>query len=113
MSSLEIRMHQVDEIFSQLRRNLLFGAVCKMEADVCFKHLGHEAVDAATHRGKLHQLTAAVLIGRQGALDCVELAAKLFQALRELEFFAFVVRHGAAPLIADTYPGYSINQGRV
>src|ERR1700722_4876440 len=113
MSLLEIRMHQVDEIFSQLRRNLLFAAVCEVEADVCFKHLGHEAVDAAADRGKLHQLTAAVLIGCQGALDRVELATKLFQALRELEFFSFLMRHEAAPSIADTYPGYSMNQGGV
>jgi hypothetical protein len=103
-------MHQVDQIFGQLRRNLLFNAVREVEADVCFEHLRHKAVDATTHRGKLHQLTAAVLIGCQRALDRVELAAELFQPLHELEFFAFLMGHGAAPLIADTHPGYSINQ---
>src|ERR1700722_2436796 len=109
MNLLEIRMHKVDEIFSQFRRNLLFCAVREVEANVRFKHLGHEAVDAATDRGKLHQLAAAILIGCQRALDRVELAAKLFQALRELEFFAFLMRHGATPSIADTYLGYSIS----
>src|ERR1700729_3590728 len=98
MSLLEIRMHQVDEIFSQLRRNLLFAAVCEVEADVRFKHLGHEAVDAAADRSKLHQLTATVLIGCQRALHCVELATELFKALHELEFFAILMRHGATPL---------------
>jgi hypothetical protein len=105
----EVGADEVDQIFRQLRSDLFLGAVGEMKADVRFKHLAHEAVDASTNGGKEHQLAAAVFIGGERTLDGVELAAQFAQALKQLHFFPFVVRHGAFLRLDNTHPGYGIN----
>lgn len=100
-------MHQIDQIFSQLRRNLLFCAVREVEADVCFKHLGHEAVDAAADSSQEHELVTAILLASERALYGVKLAAQFFHALLQLDPFPILMRHGDTSL-DSTHPGYGI-----
>ena len=57
---LEVCAYQIDQVFSQLRRNLLLDAVHKMEADVGFQHFTHQAVHPTPHSCEQHELVAAV-----------------------------------------------------
>lgn len=89
----QIRADEVNEVFGEFGGDLLLGAVDEMEADVGFEDLAHEAIDAAADGGEEHQLTAAVFIGVDEALDGIELAAEAANALEELDLFAFVDGH--------------------
>lgn len=107
--SFEVGADKVDKILGQFGSNLLLGAVGEVEANMRFKHFAHEAVDAPADGGKEHQLAAAFLIGGERTLHGIELSAQLSQALKQLHFFPFVVRHGATLRLDNTHPGYSIN----
>lgn len=108
MQLLQIGAYQVDQVLGEFGGDLFFGAVHQVEANVCFQHLGHQAVHAAADRGKKHQLVAAVGIGRQRALDSIELPAQSAEALQQLHFFPFVKRHGIPSLLDNTHRGYGI-----
>ncbi len=79
---LQIGADQVDEVFGQLGGDLLLGAVGQMEADMRLQNLAHEAVDASTDGGEEHELSAAILVGSEGALDGVELSAEFSDPLQ-------------------------------
>jgi hypothetical protein len=108
MQLLEIRAHQVDQVFGQLRSNLFLGSIHKMETNVGLQHLGHQAVDAAPHRRQQHQLAAAILICHQRALDCVQLTAQLLQSLLQFNLLPLLVRQCAPPWLDNTHPRYGI-----
>jgi len=90
---LQISTNEVDEVFGELGCDLLLRPVDQMEADVIFKHLRHQAVDAAPDRGKQHQLVAAIGIGFKRALDSIKLPAHLADPLQQLHLFATIERH--------------------
>lgn len=109
MSLFEVGADQINEILSQLGSDLLLCSIGEVKANVRFKHFAHEAIDASADSGKEHQLAAAVFIGGERTLDGVELAAEFAQALQQLHFFPFVVRHGGNLRVDNTHPGYGIN----
>jgi hypothetical protein len=106
MPLFEISADEVNEIFSQLRRDLLFCAVGKMEADMVFEHFSHEAVHTASDGGQKHKLVATIAARGERALNGVHLAAELAHALDHFDDFPFL-RHEHSPL-NDTLPGYSM-----
>jgi hypothetical protein len=103
----QIGANEVDEVFGEFRGDLLLDAVDEVKSDVGFENLGHEAVDAAADGREQHELASAIIVGRQRALDGVQLATQFAYALRELDGFAFVMGHEVIPL-DNTYPGYGI-----
>ena len=108
LALLQVRVHEVDEVFGKLWGNLLFCAVDEMEANVGFKDLGHEAVDSAAHSGEEHELASAVFACVERTLDGVELAANFSETLKEFNFLAILVGHVGLLLFDNTYPGYGI-----
>lgn len=104
----QIGVDEVDEVFGEVGRDLLLGAVDEVETDVGFKHLAHESVDAAADCGEEHELVAAIGFSVEGAFDGIELAANFAEALQKLEFFPFVVGHFSSariPLPGIVYTG--------
>lgn len=71
----EVCAHQINKIFGEFRGNLLFGAVDEMKANVVFKHLCHQSIDAAAYSGKQHELVATIGVTIDGTLYRIELAA--------------------------------------
>jgi len=59
---LQIRPHQIVEIFCQFRGDLLLCTVRKMETNVVFKYFCHQAVDGSAHCGQEHQLTTTIRV---------------------------------------------------
>ena len=106
--SFQIGAHQVDQVFGQFWGNLLLGAVHQVKPDMRLQHLAHQAINPAPHRRQQHQLAAAIFIGRQSTLDCIQLSAHLAYALQQLQFLALVLGHRISPL-DNTNPGYGIN----
>jgi hypothetical protein len=98
----QISAYQIDEVFGEFGSDLLFGAVDEMETNVGFENLAHKAVNSAADGGEEHQLTPAIFIGGDQALDSIELAAEAADALEQLNFLAIVQGHGQSPLAA--YP---------
>ena len=86
---------------------MLFGAVDEVEADVGFEDFAHESVDAAADGSEEHELSSAIFIGEQGALNGVELSAEFADSLEEFNFLAFLVGHGGSP-VDNTHPRYGI-----
>jgi len=89
----EIGTDEVDEIFREFGSDLLFCAIHKVEADVGFEDLGHEAVYATTDGCEEHELISAVSVGVNETLDGFELTAEAASSLKELYFFAFLQGH--------------------
>jgi hypothetical protein len=109
LASLQICVHEIDQILSELGRNLFLRAISQVEANVRLKHFAHQAVDPAAHRRQQHQLVTAIVAGGKRALDRFELAAYFFYALQKLYLFPFLVGHFAIPPLDNTIPGYRIN----
>jgi len=105
--SLQVGTNEVDEVFGEFRGDLLFCAVDEVEADMGFEDFTHKSVDAAADGSEEHKLCAAVFIGKEGALNGIELAAEFADSLKEFYFFAFLVGHGVSP-VDNTHPRYGI-----
>ena len=105
--SFQVSADKVDEVFGELRGNLLFGAVDEVEADMGFEDFSHEAVDTAADGSEQHELSAALFIGEEGAFNGVKLTAKFPEALKEFHFFSFMVGHFGSP-VDNTHPRYGI-----
>src|SRR5450631_3445719 len=104
MTSFQICVHEVDEIFCQFGRDLLLGPVSKVETDMSFEDFAHQRVHSATYSGKQHELSATVFIGSQRTLHCVELAAHFSQSLQQLKLFPVLMGHGPPPVLDNTHP---------
>ena len=109
MTSFQIGVHQVYEVFGQLRGDLLLGSVGEVKTDMSLQHFAHQRVDAAAHRRQQHQLAAAIFVGRQRALHRVQLPAHFSQPLQQFELFALLMGHSWPPAVDSTYPRYGIN----
>jgi len=96
--SFQVSAHQIDQIFGQFRGDFFLGAVGEVKTNMGFQILAHEAVYASANGSEEHQLVAAIVLGKEGALDGIELAAEFADALQELQFFPFVVGHGRSPM---------------
>ena len=73
-----------------------------MVADVSFHDLRHEAIHRAARRCNEPQDIAALMLPRERALECFELASDATRAVQEFLFVAERVGH------ANTIPGYGI-----
>lgn len=113
MGSLQICVHQVDEVLGKLGGNLFLGTVSEVKTDMGFEDLAHEGVDAAADSGKQHELAAAIFIGGERTLDGVELTADFSESLQQLQLLAFLMGHGLPPCFDYTNRGYSINPAGV
>jgi hypothetical protein len=103
--SLQIRAHQVDQIFGQLGRNLLLGAVRQVEADVILKHFAHQSVYPTPHRSQQPELVTAIFIHPQSSLHRIQLAAQFTHSLQQFHSFAFMGRHIRLPRLTIPTPG--------
>lgn len=101
-------MHQVNQIFGKFGRNLLFGAVGQMEADMRLEDFAHKAVDATAYCCKQHQLATTVLVGVKRAFHGIELSADFAEPLEQFKFLAIHVGHFGILLLDNTQWGYSI-----
>ena len=102
--SLQIRMQQVDQVFGQLRRNLLFGAGHQMETDVILQHFAHQSIDSAPNRRQQHELSAAIFIEPKGFLYRIQLAAQFANTLQQLHSLPVMVRHLLPPMLTIPTP---------
>ena len=64
-----------------------------MKANVIFKNLGHQAIDATAYIGEQHQDIRAVISGRQRALNRIYLPTDSSDPGNQLLFFFCKVCH--------------------
>ncbi len=102
--SFQIRANQINQILSQLGSNLLLGAIGEMEPDMRFENFCHQAVDAAAHGSKKHQLTATIVIRGQKPLHRIQLAAQAPYSLQKFQLFPLLYGQGSPRLTIPT-PG--------
>jgi hypothetical protein len=94
-SSFQIGADEVDEVFAEFGGEGGVAVLEEVEADVVFEHLGHQRVDASADGGEEHQdLRAVVVVGREGALDGLDLAVDALDAVADFGAVAFGGGHG-------------------
>jgi hypothetical protein len=89
----EVRAHQIDEIFGQLGSNPLLRSVGQVKPYMRLHDFAHKAIDAAPHSGEQHQLTTAVFVCRDQALDRIELPTQSAHTLHQLQLVSLMQCH--------------------
>ena len=91
---LQIRPHQVDQVFRQLfRRCHALLRRQQVQPDMVFHHFGHQAVDPAAHVRQQHQNVRAVVARRQRPLNRIHLPANALDPRHQLLLFFIKMRH--------------------
>jgi hypothetical protein len=72
---LQVGANKVDEVFGNVRSDGFCSLAGKVQADVVFHDLGHEAVDSAADGGELHEDLGAFVGGLKRTLHGGDLSA--------------------------------------